>query len=60
MRIRDWQAHLPVTPILPRCTVCRIPVRILPGSPSGIPVHAEPRTLENNLHNGYPDHNARI
>lgn len=36
------------------CTTCGIPTR-----PTAYgPVHAEPRTLENNLHNGTPDHNA--
>jgi hypothetical protein len=39
-----------------KCTTCGIPVRMTAAGP----VHAVPRTLANNLHNGTPDHNATL
>ena len=38
------------------CSTCGIAVMPVMG---GV-VHAEPRMLENNLHNGTPDHNATV
>lgn len=38
------------------CVICGI--ETIPTMSSVI--HAEPRTLENNLHNGTPDHNAVV
>jgi len=40
------------------CKVCGIGVRWLPLANAWI--HVEPRTLENNLHNNTPDHNAEV
>lgn len=37
------------------CCICGIATRTLIG---GQVIHAEPRSLDNNLHNGTPDHNA--
>lgn len=41
------------------CTICGIETRPFTRAESGV-IHAEPRTLENNLHNGTPDHNATV
>lgn len=41
----------------PNCTICGIGTRKIMG---GFVIHAEPRTLANNLHNGTPDHNAKV
>ena len=38
------------------CIICGIDtVSVINGV-----IHAEPRTLENNLHNNTPDHNAQV
>lgn len=42
----------------PTCQRCGIAVRRLPFLDRW--THAEPRTLENNLHNGTPDHDAVV
>lgn len=45
---------------------CGIPARLLPLARNvdtgerGVFIHAEPRSLLNNLHNGTPDHNAVV
>lgn len=40
------------------CSTCGIATREIRTGGKSFVVHAEPRTLENNLHNGHPDHNA--
>jgi hypothetical protein len=43
------------------CEVCGIGTRFLSlAGDGGAYIHAEPRTLANNLHNGTPDHNAVV
>jgi hypothetical protein len=41
------------------CSVCGIGARPLLARP-GVWVHVEPRTLDNDLHNGTRDHNAVV